>query len=145
MTARASSLDAAAAGVAMMGRICGDCHASQGKGPKLVAPEVGGHYDDQPDSLDQRMVRHEWGAEQLWDGLTTPSSAAWRAGSFAIGHAPVPADRQLPSGIVDALAEVRTLGARAAELVTPNDRADLYGLLLSTCADCHSRVMDHDF
>lgn len=145
LTARASTLDTAAAGVATMGRICGDCHRASGHGPTLEPHAAPLNYDDQPDSLEQRMFRHMWGAEQLWEGLTTPSGDAWRAGAFAIGHAPEPADIELPSGFVRALAEVRELGTTAADLQRPDDRADLYGLLLTTCADCHMRALAHDF
>jgi mono/diheme cytochrome c family protein len=144
LTAQADSIDTAAAGVATMGRICGACHQSGGKGPTPPPAQLQRSYDEEPDSLQQRMGRHMMGAQQLWDGLTMPSTAAWRAGSYAIGHAPEPADRELPSGFTNALAEVRALGARAANLEHASERADLYGLLLTTCADCHSRVMDHD-
>lgn len=144
LTAQADSIDVAAAGVATMGRICGDCHQNGGKGPTPAPAGPQLNYDDQPDTLEQRMFRHMVGAQQLWDGLTAPSAAAWQAGSYAIGHAPEPGDRELPSGFVSALSEVRALGARAAEVKLASERADLYGLLLTTCSDCHSRVMAHD-
>lgn len=144
LTARADSIEVAAAGVATMGRICGDCHQSGGQGPvpAPAPPRLG--YDGEPDSLAQRMFRHMVGAQQLWEGLTIPSTAAWQAGAYAIGHAPEPADRALPSGFVNALAEVRALGTRGADLQHASERADLYGLLLTTCSDCHARAMEHD-
>jgi cytochrome c553 len=144
LTARAESLDAAAAGIATMGRICGDCHTTEGRGPSLGSLAGDLIYDEEPNSLPGRMHRHARGADQLWLGLTAPSHVVWQAGAKTIADTSELAERDLPPSFVGALAEVRELGEQAEGAVATSERADLYGALLATCADCHSRIENHD-
>lgn len=144
LTAQADSLEAAALGVAMMGRICGDCHTEQGSGPRLGALAGDLSYGKEADTLQGRMHRHARGADQLWLGLTAPSNVVWEAGAKTIGDTPPLTDADYPSDFMDALAEVRALGAQASQATTSSERAMRYGALLGTCADCHSRLLDHE-
>lgn len=146
LTAQAQTVPAAAAGLAAMARVCGDCHREQG-GPEVqrYKPE---RETPKSDRLDVRMYRHAWAAERLWEGLTAPSDNAWMAGAAALAHAPTAAPKTrpaLPPKVVAGLDRVRALGARAADADTSERRAELYGQLLSTCADCHRQQAKIDF
>jgi mono/diheme cytochrome c family protein len=138
--AQATTLEAGAAGVAEVARLCGDCHAASGGGPAtLVArPEHFSKYAE--DSFTGRMYRHLWGAEQLWQGLTAPSEAAWEAGATAIRESPAAMERELPAKFGTALEKLRTLSTSAGAPQSAEQRTALYAELLSTCATCHARA-----
>jgi cytochrome c553 len=139
LTADANTLEAAARGVAAMGRVCGECHREQG-GPdvKHYKPERKG---PKSDSYEARMFRHAWAVERLWEGLTSPSDEAWVAGAAALSHAPSAAptaEPALPPTVVQKLTLVRQLGSKAARADSFEAREKVYGELLVTCAHCHS-------
>jgi hypothetical protein len=137
LTAGAANLDLAASGVATMARVCGECHAAKAGGPKYSDVER----QTKPtarDSLGERMQRHIWAADRMWEGLTAPSDNAWQAGAQALVDLPQEAPKSVHEPqIAAALHEVREVGERALEASTLKDRADAYGLFLSTCANCH--------
>jgi mono/diheme cytochrome c family protein len=147
LTADAETLDVAAAGVAAMGRVCGSCHREQGGGPHFAGAE---RERSRPtsDTLGTRMVRHMWAADRFWEGLTGPSDDAWQAGAEALAHAPEApprADPPLPPRFVAALQNVRTLGQRALEASSDEERANVYGAFLASCAACHAYQVQLSF
>jgi cytochrome c553 len=144
LTADASTLDAAASGVATMGRICGECHIANGGGP-VAQPALPPKRSTRSDTLAKRMDRHMNAADELWKGLTTPSDAAWKAGAATLRYAPTKTHESLPPGFVSRLQEVRQLGVAADEASSLEERSNVYGLLLATCADCHEYGLGHDF
>jgi hypothetical protein len=144
LTAQAGTLDAAASGVATMARICGECHLANG-GPKPLAIEPDPQHAAKRDTLANRMIRHMVATDKLWEGLTTPSDAAWKAGAAALRHAPTTTHQTLPPGFVTRLLEVRELGDDADAAQTLEQRSNVMGLLLATCADCHALRVEHDF
>jgi hypothetical protein len=88
------------------------------------------------------MLAHEIATEQLWQGVVAPSDAAWMAGAEALIAAP-----ELASDVQDVgnrAAHVRDL-ARRAKATASDERAELFGHLLLTCAGCHQRVDVHPF
>jgi hypothetical protein len=140
LTSDADNLDLAASGVATMARVCGDCHRAKAPGSKFdePAPEP---KRKRSDSFDERMQRHIWAADRMWAGLTEPSDANWNAGAAALAGLPGTAPKAARDPqIAAALQEVRELGARALDATSSRDRADTYGLLISTCANCHVHV-----
>jgi cytochrome c553 len=146
LTAQAKTLEVAASGLAAMARVCGQCHREQG-GPQVehYKPE---RRSPKSDRLDVRMYRHAWAAERLWEGLTAPSDNAWAAGAAALAHAPAaapPARPPLPQAVVKGLTRVRLLGERAADVETAEQRANIYGELLTTCAECHRHQAKVEF
>lgn len=144
LTASAQTLDVAAAGVATMGRICGDCHTQKHGGPTVAPPPKDlGHYYAK-DFVPERMERHMIAADLLWEGLTGPSDATWKAGADALVNAPEQLDEELPVRFETDLREIRALGVKASEASTLSDRADAFGLLLATCADCHTRWIEDE-
>jgi hypothetical protein len=142
LTASAKTLDVAAAGVATMGRICGQCHTDKHGGPAAPAlPAEVGHYYAK-DFVPERMERHMIAAQLLWEGLTGPSDATWKAGADALVKAPDQLDEELPPAFETDLREIRTLGVHAGNASTLAERADVFGVLIATCADCHTRWIE---
>ena len=138
LTAEAKTLEAAARGVSAMGRVCGECHRTQG------GPEIQRYKQEtrtpKSDSFESRMFRHAWAVERLWEGLTTPSDEAWAAGAAALAHAPSDAPKAepaLPAGVVKTLSLVRGLGTKATRADSFDEREKVYSQLLVTCAECH--------
>jgi hypothetical protein len=142
LTSQAETLDAAAMGVATMARVCGECHVANHGGPAIPPPP-----EKTPrlaaDSVGERMGRHMWGAELLWEGLTGPSETSWNAGAETLIEAPDELDERLPENFDASLREVVALGRAAKEATSLAERADTYGLLIATCADCHARWIEH--
>jgi hypothetical protein len=135
MTARAGSIELAAAGVATMARVCGECHRAMNGGPSLASEaEL-----LRSDSIAARMRTHAWASEHLWRGLTAPSDGAWLVGASALAHLPSEVDDKHPSYATD-FARIRSLGESAANATTSEERADIYGVLLATCGHCHVRA-----
>lgn len=140
LTSEAKTLDLAATGVATMARVCGDCHRAKAAGPQFPASQPD-HERATSDSLGERMQRHMWAVNRMWEGLTAPSDDAWNAGAQVLASAPAAAPEstpKLPPAVVSALSEVREVGSQALGATSLKDRANTFGLLLSTCATCHS-------
>lgn len=142
LTAGAEDLDAAAMGVAAMTRICGECHVANGVRPR-VAPELPRATAAADEDLPGRMFRHMIAAALLWQGIATPSDAAWEDGVRELTGAPAQLDAGLPPDFDADLREIAAIGREASGATTLADRADMYGLLLATCAGCHARWIEH--
>jgi cytochrome c553 len=122
-----------AAAAADLGVACGQCHLQQG-GPtvKSEPPPPEGM------TLEQRMKRHAWATERLWEGIVVPSGDAWDAGSKALVHTPFP-DQVLRRGAAarTAATDFDKLVTQASSRKTMDERAALYAGLLLTCGTCH--------
>lgn len=127
----------AAGATADLGVACGGCHQTQG-GPKASSqpspPEAGG--------LTERMQRHAWATERLWEGLTVPSSEAWNAGAKALKASPFPAEVLKQGGVHgrSAASDFAKLVVKAPTKKTVEERAGLYAELLVTCGGCHRAI-----
>jgi hypothetical protein len=131
-------LGAAVRTIAALAAACGDCHAAlegpSSSRPIPVAADGGAR---------SAMLRHQWAATQLWDGLATPSDAAWTDGATMLADpalapelltpckTPVPKVGELIDGL-------RALGQRAQKATTIDARRAAYAETLSRCAGCHS-------
>jgi hypothetical protein len=132
-----SDLQEIAAATADIGRACATCHAAGG-GPKIkvgVAPSDGG-------TMAERMKRHMWATERLWEGIYGPSDAAWKAGVAALEVNPFPNEALNKGGV-----HARSSAARfskhakgAGGQKTADQRTRLYSKLLATCAPCHEAM-----
>lgn len=139
--AQAPDLAAAARATGAMVRTCGDCHARLTGPTRLeVAP---------PPPLEGgrrvRMRRHNWAMNRLWDGLVANSEEPWRAGAEVLADAKLPPGDLVPRAnrapeVEQIAASVSVLGQRALAASDTNVRSEIYGELLTTCADCHGRV-----
>lgn len=118
---------------------CGQCHLRSAAHPSLplrATPEVG--------TIVGHMVAHQRAADQMLQGLVTPSDALWKDGARAFSTAALhPADIPVPAMERRQLAateeKLHRLAGDAAQATEPRARANYYGQLLAACADCHSR------
>lgn len=136
----AASLETAADLTARMASTCGACHRAYEGGPRM---DPGGHAARGSDTAD-RMLRHLWGADRMWEGLLGPSDELWRRGAGTLAEEEGWSD--LPSGYSEEserLAErVRRVARVARRVDDEARRADLYGDLLETCSGCHQLTAD---
>jgi hypothetical protein len=134
----AVDLNAAAVAAAGLARTCGDCHAAI-LGPEFpirVAPTITSR------DPKQRMRRHQWAADRLWEAMIAHSDAAWTAGAAALTDAALlrgdyPPDVEIEGDPIVVENQLRAFGARAANTSDWDERVLVYGGLLSTCAACH--------
>ena len=127
--------------VARMGAACGRCHQSLGLQLKLtwVAP---------PASTREpkvHMRRHLWAVERFWDGLVSSDSRGWRAGAKvfhddALLSEDMTDDERIDPHVEQLATDLHDFGQTAGETVDVEDKIDLYGRLLTTCATCHHDV-----
>ena len=135
----AGSIADAASATANMLIACGDCHRALGTQPSAPLagpPKVGG--------VVGHMLAHQRAADQMLQGLVSPSESSWRDGARAFAAAPL-VQRDLPARDSEAhdliLRErsVHQIAAGAAEARDARNRAGFYGLILGGCADCHKQ------
>lgn len=140
LASTAPDVGAASTAVARVAGTCGACHQTMKRGPRyriVTGPPEG----DTP--VATRMLRHQWAADRLWDGLVGPSDESWRAGAAGLRDAPLFTDALTHDvaqyEAVTRLAwTVHDVGARANPTHGQAERANLYGELLGTCASCHA-------
>jgi cytochrome c553 len=133
----ANDLKDASRDIGVVAKTCGDCHHVFGRPGMIVGqpavPAAG---------VRATMQRHQWAAEQLWEGLVVPSDDAWNAGAPVMEEAPLepgaltPGKSPVPR-VGELAMTVHDLGHKAAASERVDLRADLYGQMLATCADCH--------
>lgn len=136
----ARDVPTASALAARLGRACSRCHEQNAAAVSFAwepAPAEG-------TTLAAQMKRHQWAAQRLWEGLVAPNDDVWREGATVLAGTKLDvtaASAGVPRGDVAALAaRVRTLATQAGEVTGGDERAALYGELLSTCAGCHALV-----
>ncbi len=135
------SIEGLAKGAAELASLCGHCH--------LVTTRITSFEWTEPPAEDgsamDRMQRHLWAMDRLWEGLVGPSEMSWDEGSKVLGVNPFPVDK-LP---VDAefqaeakkqLAAIADLAKQASKAKELADRSKVYGALLETCSGCHTKL-----
>jgi hypothetical protein len=127
----------AAAATADLGVACGECHQRLG-GPKAWS----GPPPPQGTALVERMQRHAWATERLWEGLTVPSTEAWNGGAKALSTSPFPPEVLKQGGVSgrSAANDFMKLVVKAPMKRTIEERAALYAELLVTCGGCHRAI-----
>ncbi len=135
----AKDMAGAAHATAEMGDACGACHKALG-GPKLdvSTPPAEGS------GAALHMLRHQWAADRMWEGLFGPSDAAWTKGADVLADAPLtqPAlagEKSIPPEVELLAQKVHGFGEKARK-AQGADRAALYGDFLATCASCHGKL-----
>jgi len=124
---------------------CAACHAASGAMPEPTLaplPRDGA-------TLAERMARHQWAVDRLWEGVIGASDTAWRQGLAVLAASPLPAatistdpERQ---GAIKKNARSLQRQARYAQTVTaPAARARVYAQLLMTCSGCHGGDADDE-
>jgi cytochrome c556 len=132
--ADSTSAATTAAAVADLGVSCGMCHKQHG-GPRAStepAPAEG-------TTVTERMKRHSWATQRLWEGLYLPSSDAWDAGAKAFSSDPFPKEILKKGGVHarSAASDFTKIAAKAQSQKTVDQRAAVYAELLVTCGSCH--------
>jgi cytochrome c553 len=136
-TAASRTLEEAAEATAEMGSACARCHRAADGGPTLEPqfPPTG-------TSVAARMLRHQWAADRMWDGLIGDDADVWMAGASALSDAQlVPEGWEYPE-LVELARQVHDLGAEGRKLWDINARAGVYGRLLTTCSSCHHAIRE---
>jgi cytochrome c553 len=136
--AEAPDLVWAAHGVGNVAATCAACHDAMGRSPPPSRRAPTG-----APNVETQMVRHLWASDRLWEGLSTPSEASWRAGAAVLAdptlaEAELLRGRPVPPPIEGLAATVRKLGLDAATTENRVARGALYGELLDSCARCHA-------
>lgn len=137
--AATNELAGAARQAARLGGACGACHVAALATTTFV-------YDALPKkttTLAERMRRHRWAAERMWEGIVGPSTELWRLGAEALADAPLVEDPRLAAmpraAETKALAlRVRRLARAAVASTDAEQRVAIYGELLATCSACHA-------
>lgn len=134
--AAASTLEEAAEATAGMGAACARCHGAAGGGPSLEPA-----FAPLATTEAERMTRHVWAAERLWEGVVGDDDEVWRAGAMALAEAPLVPSQGDGSAEVSGMArQVHDLAAEAQHVEGAPARAGLYARLLTTCSGCHDRL-----
>lgn len=135
--ARAKDLAAAADGLARTAAACAECHDATGGGPKLLGtPDLPAPQWDPG----QNMPLHQWASDWMFVGLLANSDEAWQRGAEELDARPLALrfDQAPPtSGQRELEQLVYVLANKALTTDAPAARAELYGDLLGTCAQCH--------
>lgn len=136
--ADADSLDTAAVEVAAMADACGGCHAAL-EAVDLVEQALPPD-EDVPEgtTTPEIMARHGFGATRMWEGIVAPSPRRWIRGTTMFVITPDCVDTPPAEG--SHCARTRALARRAHLEDDRPTRTALYGELLATCADCHTKT-----
>jgi hypothetical protein len=139
--ASADDLAAAASATGEVVAACGSCHASTGGGPKFDDVDPGSV--PVGDDSKNRMLRHQWAAERMREGMIGPSEPRWKLGAGAVSVAPPePCPIENAEILADEVLQLREkiyeIGAKASATEGLDARAGVYGEYLSTCAGCHT-------
>src|SRR5690606_4640670 len=136
-----TDLAAKARATGQLAAACGTCHTALGQSPQWKDTSE----DVAASGRSPHMLEHMQATEHLWQGLAGPSEQAWQAGVLALSDAPLTPESlvegQSPSKeVVELATKVHELGKKGADTKETSARAELYGELLTTCADCHSAL-----
>lgn len=134
------SLALMASGAAHLASLCGGCHLATTSVTSFEwtpAPAENG-------GAKERMQRHLWAMDRLWEGLVGPSDMSWQEGAAVLLSKPFPAEALLIDGrpLPDAehrLRKITALAKEASGAARASDRARVYGELLATCSACHAQ------
>ena len=140
---KAEDLGTAAAAVSLMAQNCGNCHMASRLNLEFGYDALPAQWSDS----ETHMQRHQWAMDRLWEGLIGPSDTAWTRGTNMLAEEPLHAadvsdnvSAKEAQALENIARQVHELGAEGAGLTTLNDRSQVYGRILSLCADCHTRV-----
>jgi cytochrome c553 len=131
--ADAADHEAGAEAIAILVTQCGACHRTLQVVPQVPDPP-------EPPGADAAMQLHAWGVARMWEGLVIPSADRFMKGTatLAVARSCEAVATRLPEQ-ADACHRLELLASRSHVADAPEVRADLYGRLLATCAECHAR------
>ena len=136
--AEAETLTEAGTALARTLTRCGSCHRAAEAGPEIATPPV-----PEGDDVAAHMQRHRWAADRMWAGLVSDDAEMYTAGAHELREASLHEgelpghDEHPPERITNITTHVHELGFNAEEATEWDERANIYGRLLATCAACH--------
>ncbi len=133
-TKGANDLASAAIHAARAGSACGRCHAALGADG---LPESHQPLELSSLPLAEFMNRHSWAAERLWEGLVGPSDELWKLGSKTLAETAQLATDNMSPEMQTLAYSLSEISERSSIVVRVEEREEVYGELLSTCAACH--------
>lgn len=133
----AASLDDAAAAVGKAGAACGACHAAEEARPWVSDPSA----RPSPQwSEGQQMSLHRWAMDWMWVGLVSDDDEAWSRGASELDNRPLlfrfSSIDDASAGRTELEQQVHDL-AKYATLSEADMRGEVFGMLVSTCSQCH--------
>jgi len=138
----AEDLSSAVTSVSLMAQNCGNCHVAAKLKLEFGYDQIPAQWSDS----ETHMQRHQWAIDRLWEGLIGPSDSAWSRGTAMLAENPLHAtDIMDDTSAADAAAlddmarRVHDLGAEGSGARALNVRSQIYGEILSLCAECHTR------
>ncbi len=117
---------------------CAGCHVASQSWPRFRP--ISSPPPDGPLRKD-RMARHVWAVDRLWEALVGADDARWTRGLEVLAATPLPfpPTGDPPQLAIDLQAKARAqLANRGTTLL--DDRGTAYGELLVTCAACHASM-----
>lgn len=139
----ASGASEAAHGAAEMAGACADCHIERGSEIEFGAdplPKAG------PDVVKTHMERHSWAVTRMWDGTVGGSGELYQSGVKVLDDLPMLAvalkdDKKLMSAAADKIVvQLKDSVQKAEAAQSAKSRAEVLGLVLSTCSNCHAML-----
>ena len=139
----APDIESAAGTVSMMAQNCGNCHMANAVGLRFGYDQLPADWAD----TQTHMQRHQWAVDRMWEGLIGPSVSAWDRGASMLGGEPLHSDYiagirdpEEAAAVNKIAARVHELGRIGADASNNSARGDVYGEMISLCADCHIRL-----
>jgi cytochrome c553 len=130
-------LTAAAKSAANLAALCGHCHEALGRQAKLEEQPllVGGK------TMAAEMMKHQWAAARMFDGLIGPSDERWRQGAERLSTIHIELAEKNTTLEISA-GRIRHLALDAMIVPRGDGRTALFASLLVTCAECHGAIRD---
>ncbi|MDQ3036948.1 MAG: hypothetical protein M3Y87_31435 [Myxococcota bacterium] len=137
----AEDLPTAASAFAALVGTCGACHAETGASWSWEQPPL-----PEGDDLGARMQRHAWAHERMWEALLVASPERFDRAADILAVDPIsgdaPPDEEHPEGIRAIEERLRDAARDARDARTMDDRIEIYGRIIATCAGCHARIRE---
>jgi len=123
------TLDSASRTVADVGRTCGGCHGYLDAGPTFSGD---GTPPVPKEGVRGHMTHHKAAVDGMWEGLITADTLRFARAAKALSDTRIRDEAVGPQE-----QRLHDLAARAAKARSLASRADVFGSVLSACADCH--------
>ena len=137
----AEDFDAAATATSLMGNTCGSCHMDSGVEVRFDISEPPGFETDTV----SHMIRHQWAADRMWEGIVGPSEVAWSRGIDALLEAPLTPHElkgggEQPERVRKMARRIHQLAGNGMMASGGNEKAEIYAEFLANCAACHTTL-----
>ena len=136
----ATDLTAAAAAASRLGLACGACHAAS----NTVFEQTDFSRPSNDEDTASHMIRHQWSADKMWEGLIWPGSHSWQSGANLLFESPIKphalGDQAGNESLKTMSRRIHQLAANATMVEDSEERATIYAEFLANCAGCHSAL-----